>query len=111
MTLVFGGNGFFGYFFSNTSPSSPNRDSPYHLSEPGDTVTWWSTYSIAECPTDPKTIDKEDVSRQLRERHGNWRDPVVQNIVNSIEAVENVYPAWTTPEPAHLGTERGCAPG
>ncbi|KAK9321584.1 hypothetical protein V1517DRAFT_339673 [Lipomyces orientalis] len=96
MTLVFGGNGFFGYLFTDTSASDPNRDSPYHLSASGDTVTWWSTYSIPECP-DPKTINKEDVSQQLRKRHGNWRDPVVKEIVRSVR-VATMYPAWTTPE-------------
>lgn len=97
MTFVFGGNGFFGYFFANTSLSAPHRDSPYHISEPGDTVTWWSTYSIDKCPENPKNIDREDVSRQLRERHGKWRDPVIQKIVNSVQ-VQTVYPAWMTPE-------------
>ncbi|KAL4794492.1 hypothetical protein BDV19DRAFT_379416 [Aspergillus venezuelensis] len=56
MNLLLGGNGFFGYFYSNGAPSSPSRDSIYHVSEPGSHLRWWSTYAADECP-DPKTID------------------------------------------------------
>ncbi|KAJ5683870.1 uncharacterized protein N7477_000215 [Penicillium maclennaniae] len=67
MNFIFGGNGFFGYFFSESASSAEHRDSPYHVSEPGDSLAWWSTYQISECP-DRKTLDMADVSRQLRER-------------------------------------------
>ncbi|KAN0086404.1 hypothetical protein V8E54_000092 [Elaphomyces granulatus] len=97
MNLVFGGSGFFGYFYSESSKSDPNRDSPYHISEPGETVAWWSTYEIAECPSDPKRVDMEDVIRQLRERHGSWSDPVVQKVISKAE-VDSMYPTWTSPQ-------------
>ncbi len=95
MNFVFGGNGFFGYFFSESSASAPHRDSPYHVSEPGDTLAWWSTYAVAECPT-PSTLDVAAVTRQLRERHGSWKDPVIQRVLQSLD-VENLYPTWTVP--------------
>ncbi|KAL3470925.1 hypothetical protein BJX99DRAFT_250843 [Aspergillus californicus] len=38
MNSLFGGNGFFGYFFSNSAPSAPNRDSIYHTSNWNDPV-------------------------------------------------------------------------
>ncbi|CAG8891775.1 unnamed protein product [Penicillium egyptiacum] len=95
MNFVFGGNGFFGYFFSESSVSAANRNSPYHVSEPGDSLAWWSTYEIEECP-DRKTLDMVDVTRQLRERHGNWKEPVVKRIIQSLQ-VENIYPTWTLP--------------
>lgn len=95
MNFVFGGNGFFGYFFSESSVSAPNRDSPYHVSEPGDSLAWWSTYEIERCP-DRKTLDMVDVTRQLRERHANWKEPVVKKIIQSLR-VENMYPTWTSP--------------
>lgn len=95
MNFVFGGNGFFGYFFSESSESSPHRDSPYHVSEPGDSLSWWSTYTVAESPT-PSSLDREAVTRQLRERHSNWKDPVIQRILQSLN-VENLYPTWTVP--------------
>lgn len=95
MNFVFGGNGFFGYFFSESSMSAANRDSPYHVCEPGDSLAWWSTYEIEECP-DRKTLDMDDVTRQLRERHANWKEPVVKKVIQSLE-VENMYPTWTLP--------------
>lgn len=74
--FIFGGNGFFGYFFSSSSTSSPHRDSPLHVSEPGESLAWWSTYEIKHCP-DRSALDLDDVIRQLRERHSHWKDPVV----------------------------------
>lgn len=96
MNFVFGGNGFFGYFYSESSASDPNRDSPYDASEPGDTISWWSTYAVDECP-DHRSIDRDDVAKQLRERHGQWKDPVVQRVIHSVR-VDNMYPTWTSPQ-------------
>ncbi|PHH86990.1 hypothetical protein CDD83_9460 [Cordyceps sp. RAO-2017] len=95
MNFVFGGNGFFGYFFANSAPSSPHRESPFHLSEPGDTLAWWSTFTADECPT-ASTLDADAVTRQLQGRHKDWKDPVVQAILPSLR-VENMYPTWTVP--------------
>jgi 2-polyprenyl-6-methoxyphenol hydroxylase-like FAD-dependent oxidoreductase len=95
MNFIFGGNGFFGYFFSESASSAEHRDSPYHVSEPADSLAWWSTYQIEECP-DRKTLDMADVSRQLRERHAEWKDPVVQKIIQTLH-VESMYPTWTSP--------------
>lgn len=95
MNFVFGGNGFFGYFFADSDPSAPNRDSPYHVSEPGESLAWWSTYQAEECP-DPKTLDMEDVARQLRERYSTWKDPVVKRVIESV-SVRTMYPTWTSP--------------
>ncbi|KAB8239130.1 hypothetical protein ETB97_012820 [Aspergillus alliaceus] len=93
MNFIIGGNGFFGYFYSDSAPSAPHRDSPYHVSEPGESLGWWSTYQVDECPN-PKTIDKEDVARQLRERHRSWKDPVIQKVLDSLD-VSSMYPTWT----------------
>ncbi|KAL7813347.1 hypothetical protein V8C26DRAFT_165425 [Trichoderma gracile] len=95
MNFIHGGNGFFGYFFSESDPLDPNRESPYAVSEPGDTLAWWSTYEIKECP-DRKTLNLADVSRQLRERHAQWKDPVIQRVIDSAR-VTNMYPTWTSP--------------
>ncbi|RSL50055.1 hypothetical protein CEP54_012117 [Fusarium duplospermum] len=96
INFVFGGSGFFGYFFSDSSPSDPERDSPSHVCEPGDSLAWWSTYEIKECP-DAKSLDMDDVMRQLRERHDQWKDPVVQSVLKSAH-VQNMFPTWTSPE-------------
>jgi 2-polyprenyl-6-methoxyphenol hydroxylase-like FAD-dependent oxidoreductase len=95
MNFIFGGNGFFGYYFPDSHPSDPNRDSPYLVSEPGETLGWWSTYQIKDCP-DRSTLDMEDVCRQLQERHADWKDPVIQRIIKSARAT-NMYPTWTSP--------------
>ncbi|RSL99902.1 hypothetical protein CEP52_009436 [Fusarium oligoseptatum] len=96
INFVFGGSGFFGYFFSDSSPSDPERDSPSHVCELGDSLAWWSTYEIKECP-DTKSLDMDDVMRQLRERHDQWKDPVVRSVLKSAH-VQNIYPTWTSPE-------------
>lgn len=95
MSFVFGRNGFFGYGHGNSSPSDPNRHLPYGPVQPGDSLMWWSTYFVDDCP-DPKTIDKGDVTRQLRERHGDWNNPIVQKIVNTVK-LETMWPVWTVP--------------
>ncbi|KAI8716595.1 FAD-binding-3 domain-containing protein [Fusarium sp. LHS14.1] len=96
INFVFGGSGFFGYFFSESSSSDSERDSPSHICEPGDSLAWWSTYEIKECP-DPKSLDMDDVMRQLRERHDMWKDPVVQSVLKSAH-IQNMYPTWTSSE-------------
>ncbi|KAL4742020.1 hypothetical protein BDV11DRAFT_203108 [Aspergillus similis] len=96
MNLVFGGNGFFGYFYSNSTSSALHRGSAYHVSEPGETLAWWSTYATDECP-DPKSLDMDAVAKQLRERHAQWKDPVIQKILPSLR-VRSVYPTWTSPQ-------------
>ncbi|KAJ5832120.1 hypothetical protein N7474_000431 [Penicillium riverlandense] len=95
MNFIHGGNGFFGYFFSESAASEKNRDSPYHVSEPGDSLAWWSTYEIEECP-DRDTLDMAAVNRQLQERHAHWKDPVVRKILGSLH-VTNMYATWTSP--------------
>ena len=95
MNFVFGGNGFFGYFFAGSSESSPLRDSPYHVSEPGESLAWWSTFTADECPT-PGTLDKDAVTSEIRERHKDWQDPVIQRILQKLQ-VDNMYPTWTVP--------------
>lgn len=93
MNFILSGKGFFGYFFANSDTSAPHRDSPYHVSEPGSSLTWWSTYSVDRCPN-PKTLDMQDVTRQMHERHGSWGDPVIKTVLGSLH-VDNMYPTWT----------------
>ncbi len=96
MSFLLGGNGFFGYFIAESASKAPHRDSPYHISAPGDSVAWWSTYAVAECP-DAKSLDRVAVTKQLKERHKGWKDPVVQRILENIE-VKNMYPTWIVPQ-------------
>lgn len=96
MTITFGGNGFFGYVYSSSAEADPRRESADHIASPGDTITWWSTFGMDECP-DPKTIDRAAITQDLRQRHANWRDPVIREIIESV-SVETMWPTWTTPE-------------
>jgi len=89
MNVVFGANGFFGYGYSSSEATDPRK----HGSE----AAWWSTYSLAECPTDWRRIDRDDAKRQLAERHRDWKNPVVQRITEKVE-VDSVYPTFTTPD-------------
>jgi 2-polyprenyl-6-methoxyphenol hydroxylase-like FAD-dependent oxidoreductase len=99
MNMVFGRNGFFGYFPSSSSLSSPARDSAHEVSEPGDQLGWWSTYAMEECPRDPRNINRDLVAKELRERHAAWKDPVVQEVIGQENIkIENIYPTWTAPE-------------
>ncbi|KAJ5936418.1 hypothetical protein N7454_005053 [Penicillium verhagenii] len=96
MTITFGGSGMFGYVYSSSSQTDKHRDSANHISSPGDTLTWWSTYGMQECP-DPKTVDRAAITEDLRQRHASWSDPVIQEIIQSVN-VETMWPTWTTPE-------------
>ncbi|KDB24205.1 hypothetical protein H109_03941 [Trichophyton interdigitale MR816] len=96
MNLVFGGNGFFGYCYTNTDKDEPNRHIPQGVLKPGNTVMWWSTYEAKECP-DTKSIDKAAVIQDVKSRHASWKSPVVQKILTSAD-IQNMYPVWTVPE-------------
>lgn len=97
--MVFGRNGFFGYFPSTSSQSAPTRESVYDVSEPGEQLGWWSTYAMEECPRDPRNIDRDMVAKELRKRHADWKDPVVQEVIGQQDIkIENMYPTWTAPE-------------
>ncbi|KAI1123199.1 FAD/NAD(P)-binding domain-containing protein [Nemania abortiva] len=88
MNAVLGANGFFGYGYTTGNP----KDS----SKAGDTATWWSTYTLDKCPDDWRNIDKDDVKKQLQERHLGWQNTVIQDIVRDVE-VDSLYPTFITP--------------
>lgn len=91
LNMVLGRNGFFGYGYSDTSPSQ--------LGKHGDKGIWWSTYSLKSCPTDWRTIDVEDIKDQLRSRHGEWKNSSVRNIVmdEKLDLKSALYPTFTVP--------------
>lgn len=94
MTVTFGPHGFFGYGASTIASQSN------HFAEctapMGDEATWWSTYETSDLPH-ARDFDKDDILRQLKERHAGWKDPVLQKIVDEA-SIESIYPTWTTPE-------------
>ncbi|PYI09321.1 putative extracellular salicylate hydroxylase/monooxygenase [Aspergillus sclerotiicarbonarius CBS 121057] len=95
MNFLFSGNGFFGYFYAHSTPSAPHRSSPHHISPPGDTLAWWSTYSIPSPPS-PQTINPSTITQDLRTRYASWTDPIVKTILPTL-TVETVWPMWTSP--------------
>ena len=53
-----------------------------------------------------RRIDREDAKRQLIERHLDWRNPMVQRVIEQGE-VDSAYPTFTTPDLA-TGENGGC---
>lgn len=51
---------------------------------------------------DRTIIDSGEMKRQLRERHGNWNDDLIRDIVKKAE-IDSVYPTYTTPELPYWG--------
>ncbi|KAF2632007.1 FAD/NAD(P)-binding domain-containing protein [Macroventuria anomochaeta] len=90
MVFEFGGNGFFGY--ASGGPVSAKQ------------LMWWSTFETSSLP-DTRDVDPQAIKHALLERHKNWKDPVVVDIVKNAD-VESIYPTWIMPELPHWG-ERG----
>ncbi|KAI1313529.1 FAD/NAD(P)-binding domain-containing protein [Xylaria venustula] len=88
MNVTLGANGFFGYGYTTGNA----QDS----SKPGETATWWSTYTLDHCPDDWRNIDKADVKKELQKRHLGWQNVAIQNIVKDVE-VQSLYPTFVTP--------------
>jgi 2-polyprenyl-6-methoxyphenol hydroxylase-like FAD-dependent oxidoreductase len=90
MVFTFGRTGFFGY--ASASPASANA------------LLWWSTFETDSLPS--KTdLNLDEIKASMRERHGNWADPVIRDIVSKAE-VDSIYPTWVLPDLPHWG-EKG----
>ena len=50
-------------------------------------------------------MNSEEIRTQLRQRHGTWKDPVIQHIIENM-TTDRIYPIWTTPDLPHWG-QRG----
>ncbi|KAF2471880.1 FAD/NAD(P)-binding domain-containing protein [Lindgomyces ingoldianus] len=90
MVFTFGGAGFFGY--SSGGPAS------------AESVMWWSTFETSSLPS-TNDINPTEIKKALIERHKNWKDPVLQDIILKAE-VQSIYPTWVLPELPNWG-ERG----
>jgi len=87
MVFTFGRNGFFGY--ASGAPASDNA------------LMWWSTFETDSLPS-KTNLDVDEIKAKMKERHGHWADPVVQDIVSKAE-VESIYPTWVLPDLPHWG--------
>ncbi len=64
-------------------------------------LSWWSNWGSPYVP-DGNVVKMEEIRKQLRERHGTWKDPVIQHIMDDM-TTDRVYPVWTTPSLPHWG--------
>ncbi|KAI9805482.1 MAG: hypothetical protein M1825_000733 [Sarcosagium campestre] len=98
-TMTFGAEGFFGYGPCSTpagyvAPS--DADPATYVAPVGDRAMWWSTFESDEVQ-DMKSIDVDEVRAKLRQRHGDWADPVVRRLAQDME-IELLTPSWTLPK-------------
>ena len=87
MVFTFGPTGSFGY--CSAAPLQQQM------------IGWWSNWGMLNMP-DHNVLEPEEIRRQLRDRHGSWKDPVIQSIIESMET-DRIYPIWTTPNLSHWG--------
>lgn len=87
MVFTFGPTGSFGY--CSAAPLSQRK------------LGWWSNWGTPHVP-DGNVVDTEEIRKQLRERHGAWKDPVIHSIIEKM-TTDRVYPIWTTPNLPHWG--------
>ncbi|RYO85715.1 hypothetical protein DL766_008976 [Monosporascus sp. MC13-8B] len=91
IVFTLGPTGSFGY--CSAAPESQRK------------LGWWSNWGTPDIP-DGNVVNSEKIRRQLRDRHGTWKDPVIQYIIKNM-TTDRVYPIWTTPDLPHWG-ERGA---
>jgi 2-polyprenyl-6-methoxyphenol hydroxylase-like FAD-dependent oxidoreductase len=87
MIFTFGPTGSFGY--CSAAPEEERK------------LGWWSNWRQPNIP-DGNIVDVEDIRKQLHERHGTWRDPVIQRIIKQM-TTDRIYPIWTTPDLPNWG--------
>jgi 2-polyprenyl-6-methoxyphenol hydroxylase-like FAD-dependent oxidoreductase len=95
MVFTFGPSGSFGY--CSAAPQDKQL------------VGWWSNWRLADIP-ESNLINAEEVYKQLLDRHGSWKDPVIQEIIASI-STDRIYPLWTTPELPYWGKDQALILG
>ena len=87
MVFTFGPTGSLGYCCVSSLPQQK--------------LGWWSNWGSPNVP-DRNVMDTEEIRRQLQERHGTWKDPVIQSIIEQM-TTNRVYPIWTTPNLPYWG--------
>jgi 2-polyprenyl-6-methoxyphenol hydroxylase-like FAD-dependent oxidoreductase len=95
MVFTFGPSGSFGY--CSAAPQDKQL------------VGWWSNWRLVDIP-ESNLIDAEEVHKQLLDRHGSWKDPVIQEIIAAM-STDRIYPLWTTPELPYWGKDRALILG
>ena len=115
MSITFGPNGFFGHGYVgsvshlSTATNAALREDHHPL------AAWWSTFS-SDVPKPYEKADKSETGsltgidtgfdrdtalKELLARHSTWKNPTIQAMLNYIkenQAIEHIYPTYTTPE-------------
>lgn len=91
MVFTFGPTGSFGY-----CSAAPQQQR---------VLSWWSNWGTTDLPKG-NVMDTEEIRRQLNERHGTWKDPVIQHIIKTMNT-DRIYPVWSMPDLPFWG-ERGA---
>lgn len=82
MVFTFGPTGSFGY--CSAAPAAQRK------------LGWWSNWGVSQVPRQ-NVLSAETIRKQLQERHGTWKDPVIQRIIQSA-TTDLIYPIWTMPD-------------
>ena len=97
LVFTLGGSGFVGYGACSSAPFEPGTDIIANPPAPGPRSMWWSTSSADKVPEDVKSVPQEKIQAELIERHGDWKDPVINRIIRELKS-ELFLTTWTTPK-------------
>ncbi|KAI1759335.1 hypothetical protein GGR53DRAFT_513875 [Hypoxylon sp. FL1150] len=91
MLFYMGSTGVFGY--TGLTQSDTNK------------LLYWSVYQT-DLPGRGLKLDHGLMIQQLRERHGNWTDPLIRQCLAKAE-LDNIYPIFVMPDLPYWGRD-GC---
>ncbi|KAI1400462.1 hypothetical protein F4819DRAFT_366183 [Hypoxylon fuscum] len=91
MVFYVGSTGVFGY--TGLTQSDKNK------------LLYWSVYET-DLPGRGLKLDQDLMIQQLRQRHGNWADPLIGQCLAKA-SLDNIYPIFVMPDLPHWGRD-GC---
>jgi 2-polyprenyl-6-methoxyphenol hydroxylase-like FAD-dependent oxidoreductase len=68
-------------------------------------LLFWSVYQT-ELPRRDLRLDYDLLTKQLKERHSGWGDPIIQQCLDNA-TIDNIYPIFIMPDLPHWGRD-GC---
>ncbi|KAI1142632.1 hypothetical protein F5Y05DRAFT_365542 [Hypoxylon sp. FL0543] len=91
MLFYMGATGVFGY--SGLTQSDANK------------LLYWSVYETS-LPSRGLKLDHDMMIRQLRDRHGDWADPLIRQCLEKAN-IDNIFPIFVMPDLPYWGRD-GC---
>ena len=91
MTFFMGATGVFGY--TGLTQQDPRK------------LLFWSVYQTELPPRDLKH-DHASLTAKLKERHGNWTDPIIRQCLEEAD-IDTIYPIFIMPDLPYWGRD-GC---